>query len=565
MYCYKCGKEIDQHSHYCPHCGAMVSADEALLKAVYKGDQKAMIKLYQILYNQIYNRYLTEGLTLKQASKLVNKAFKELLSNIQMVHSLSQFQILLDGIITNIAYAELQKNPGEHTIEESCYVPVDDHMIRTMLEEIKEKKKHAFSRKTVVLSGLVIAVIIATAGGYWYYQKSRDGLTVSQKKSYAKVTHQYVSALQDYSQNYYAKKTNLKKTYPLVYKEAQVTFHHLGSIDLAKKTLFTEYEDINKDGVKELLIGYKKSKNTFLTGIYTSHDNKPINMKLIKSPNSYHDAIMTSKHEILRGEVKNGTTVYTVLKPQAQRLKQTTQTTKNAAKYLKDHHQNRLTLSGETIQVKTAQTAALPDYQQEWLDAYKAKRFDKCNQIAVHLKKTAEEPCAYHMSQDMKKAYKERVKSYLQKYDGVTEIMRDNGVSQPLYIGGYFLTDLDNDGNAELLILWGNGSMADQNIDAFKYEKDGIRKIAEQFQIAPGSLYAYPHHAGVIENYSRRETQNLAIIKLSDGHLKRLYYEDNYNINDTFPAMGLYLPDHVLEYADSINGGTPTLSFDILE
>jgi hypothetical protein len=169
------------------------------------------------------------------------------------------------------------------------------------------------------------------------------------------------------------------------------------------------------------------------------------------------------------------------------------------------------------------------------------------------------------MSQDMKKAYKERVKSYLQKYDGVTEIMRDNGVSQPLYIGGYFLTDLDNDGNAELLILWGNDSMADQNIDAFKYEKDGVRKIAEQFQIYPGSLYAYPHHAGVIENYSRRETQNLAIIKLSDGHLKRLYYEDNYNINDTFPAMGLYLPDHVLEYADSINGGTPTLSFDILE
>jgi hypothetical protein len=60
MYCYKFGKEIDQHSHYCPHCGAMVSANEALLKAVYKGDQKAMIKLYQILYNQIYNRYLTE-------------------------------------------------------------------------------------------------------------------------------------------------------------------------------------------------------------------------------------------------------------------------------------------------------------------------------------------------------------------------------------------------------------------------------------------------------------------------------------------------------------------------
>lgn len=57
----------------------------------------------------------------------------------------------------------------------------------------------------------------------------------------------------------------------------------------------------------------------------------------------------------------------------------------------------------------------------------KSNSFPIIVHIAAYTKDKVEKLCAYHMSQDMKKAYKQEIINYQQKYDSATKVMGDNG------------------------------------------------------------------------------------------------------------------------------------------
>lgn len=121
------------------------------------------------------------------------------------------------------------------------------------------------------------------------------------------------------------------------------------------------------------------------------------------------------------------------------------------------------------------------------LSLYKSKKYNKVKKMCKKLPQNASEDCVKNMSKKMKKAYLKTVKTY-KKYS------QD---SSGEHILDYYLTDVTNNGKAELIIRHGFGDIATSSCTIYKYKKGKVIKLGT-VPTAHTTLYAYPNHAGVI-------------------------------------------------------------------
>jgi len=121
---------------------------------------------------------------------------------------------------------------------------------------------------------------------------------------------------------------------------------------------------------------------------------------------------------------------------------------------------------------------------------------------------TINESCVSSMSGDMKAAYKKEIQAWENR-------QTDYG---NYYFDDYWLTDLDNDGTAEMLLaLWPDSAGA-QTI-AYKYVNGGLKKLGSVGGMA--SCHAYPKHNGIVVEYGKMGYNQFTLVTYAGGKLKQ--------------------------------------------
>ena len=151
-----------------------------------------------------------------------------------------------------------------------------------------------------------------------------------------------------------------------------------------------------------------------------------------------------------------------------------------------------------------AQAAVKPSLS-SMIKEYKAGHFKKGAKIAKKLPQKANEKCLKNMSSKMKKAYRKKVMSF-----------NTNISSHKPYIWDYFLTDIDNDGKAELLIEYGTCE-ADVRMLIYKYSSGKLKKIG-QFYCSHCSFYHYSN--GILAYWAFMGSESIDQIYFKNGKLK---------------------------------------------
>lgn len=139
--------------------------------------------------------------------------------------------------------------------------------------------------------------------------------------------------------------------------------------------------------------------------------------------------------------------------------------------------------NGEMATVSAAEKASMTKI----LSLYKNKKYSKVKKMYKKLPQNASEKCVKNMSKKMKKAYLKKVKKY-KKY---------SQAENEEHIIDYYLTDITNNGKAELIIRHGYGDIGTSSCTIYKYKKGKAVKIGTILTVHT-ALYAYPNHAGVI-------------------------------------------------------------------
>lgn len=121
------------------------------------------------------------------------------------------------------------------------------------------------------------------------------------------------------------------------------------------------------------------------------------------------------------------------------------------------------------------------------LSLYKNRKYSKVKKMCKKLPQNASEDCVKNMSKKMKKAYLKTVKTY-KKY---------SEDSSGEHILDYYLTDVTNNGKAELIVRHGFGDIATSSCTIYKYKKGKTIKLGT-VSTSHTTLYAYPNHSGVI-------------------------------------------------------------------
>lgn len=138
---------------------------------------------------------------------------------------------------------------------------------------------------------------------------------------------------------------------------------------------------------------------------------------------------------------------------------------------------------GEMATVSAAEKSSMTKI----LSLYKNKKYSKVKKMCKKLPENASEECVKNMSKKMKKAYLKKVKKYKKYSQAETEE----------HILGYYLTDVTNNGKAELIIRHGFDDIATSSCTIYKYVKGKVKMIGT-VPTSHTALYAYPNHAGVI-------------------------------------------------------------------
>lgn len=113
------------------------------------------------------------------------------------------------------------------------------------------------------------------------------------------------------------------------------------------------------------------------------------------------------------------------------------------------------------------------------LKYYGQKKYKKAQRYNKKLSKYAEEPCVRSMTRGMKKEYLKIVKRH------------NKDAKEPAidyHVMAYYLTDIDNNGNAELIVQAGE-TMADARFHIYRYEYGHAKKLGGGlFCVSSGSF-----------------------------------------------------------------------------
>ncbi len=169
------------------------------------------------------------------------------------------------------------------------------------------------------------------------------------------------------------------------------------------------------------------------------------------------------------------------------------------------------------------------------LKYYKKGQYKKAQKYNKKLSKIVKEKCVKKMPAKIKKAYRKIVKSY----------NTDNSLGKK-YISGYYLTDIDNDNVAELIIRAGS-SEADARFYVYDWKKGKVKKIGS-VEALHSAVYAYIGHKGFIIYGGLQQSEWIKTVTIKNGKLKVKKVGERDNANSYF-SLRCGLADHVL-YAD---------------
>ena len=136
------------------------------------------------------------------------------------------------------------------------------------------------------------------------------------------------------------------------------------------------------------------------------------------------------------------------------------------------------------------------------------------------------------MPAKIKKAYRKIVKSY----------NTDNSLGKK-YISGYYLTDIDNDSVAELIVRAGS-SEAEARFYVYDWKKGKIKKIGS-VEALHSEVYAYIGHKGFIIYGGLQQSEWIKTVTIKNGKLKVKKVGERDNANPYF-SLRCGLADHAL-------------------
>lgn len=192
--------------------------------------------------------------------------------------------------------------------------------------------------------------------------------------------------------------------------------------------------------------------------------------------------------------------------------------------------------NSESVYAATAASDA--KNMEKVLKYYKKRQYKKAQKYNKKLRNTANEKCVKNMSSKMKKAYRKIVKSY-----------KTDMFSGKKYISGYYLTDIDNDNVAELIIKAGS-SEADNKFYVYDWKKGKVKKIGK-VEAFHSDVYAYIGHKGFISYGGLMQSEWIRIITVKNGKLKVKTVGERDNVSPYF-KLRCKVYSHII-YGDGIS------------
>lgn len=177
------------------------------------------------------------------------------------------------------------------------------------------------------------------------------------------------------------------------------------------------------------------------------------------------------------------------------------------------------------------------------LKYYKKGQYEKAQKYNKKLSKIVKEKCVKKMPAKIKKAYRKIVKSY----------NTDNSLGKK-YISGYYLTDIDNDNVAELIIRAGS-SEADVRFYVYDWKKGKVKKIGS-VEALHSAVYAYIGHKGFIIYGGLQQSEWIKTVNVKKGKLKVKKVRERDNANPYFSLRcgldnhTLYTGGYRIDYSD---------------
>lgn len=156
------------------------------------------------------------------------------------------------------------------------------------------------------------------------------------------------------------------------------------------------------------------------------------------------------------------------------------------------------------------------------LKNYKAGKYKAAKKYNKKMNASAKEKCVKKMSEKHKAAFKKTVRKWENKET-------EAGYS---YLIDYYLTDMNNDKKADLLILKGTCE-ADTMLVVYMY-KNGKSKKVGAIGAGHASFHAYPNHNGIVMHYAHMGWEAMYKITYKKGKLKSTelgYRETNHYFN----------------------------------
>ena len=171
------------------------------------------------------------------------------------------------------------------------------------------------------------------------------------------------------------------------------------------------------------------------------------------------------------------------------------------------------------------------------LKSIKAGKYGEAEAYCQKMSRRADEKCVKEIPANIKKVFKNTVEEYLKKYG--TFYTHDYSEAAK-YVWGYFLTDIDNDGNADFLIEYGSCE-ADVVTDAFLYRNSKAEKVGT-FVSDHSNFCAYEGHNGIVRQQGHMGEETTKLISVENGQLKVEKYGDrSLGDNENYLSMGCFL------------------------
>lgn len=171
------------------------------------------------------------------------------------------------------------------------------------------------------------------------------------------------------------------------------------------------------------------------------------------------------------------------------------------------------------------------------LKYYKKAQYSKAQKYARKMRKHAKEKCVATMPADLKQAYLQKVKHYVNKY-GI-----EPNYGEP-FVWGYFLSDIDNDKKADLLVELGSCE-ADVKVLVFRYKAGKVQKVGST-GCGHTVFAAYPKHKGIVLHWGHMGYERLNVLTVKKGKLKDVSYGHwELGPKENFIKMRCYLNSHI--------------------